>query len=264
MECNMTCTQALLSLLLISPCTDGGGQSIDQTKNPIVDQPIATALAHPQRLEGDLARDPLRKPDQVLAFFEIEPGMKMFDLFSGGGYYTEILSRLTGPSGSVLSHNNLAYLNFAKHEIAIRYVDNRLSNVTHLITEADALELPDASFDAVLAILTWHDFYYSHSPGWPEVDESQLVSNLCKAMKPGAVLGIIDHVAEAGSNAEQTGQELHRVDPQHIKDDLAGSCFEWVAEAHFLRNSADQYDKSVMDPAVRGKTDQVILKYRRT
>ncbi len=260
----MTCTQALLSLLLISPCSDGGGQAINQAGNPIGNEAITAALAHPQRLEGDLARDPLRKPEEVLAFFEIKPGMRVLDLFSGGGYYTEILSRITNPGGSVVSHNNTAYLDYAKDEIASRYADNRLSNVTHLVTEADSLELSDASFDAVLAILTWHDFYYSHSPGWPEVNESQLVTKLCKAMKPGAVLGIIDHVAEAGSIAQQTGQELHRVDPQHIKDDLAASCFEWVAEANFLRNPADQYDKSVMDPTVRGKTDQVIFKYRRT
>ncbi len=259
----MTCTQALLSLLLISPCTNGGGQAIEQAIHPIVDEAIAAALDNPQRLKGDSARDPLRKPDQVLAFFEIKPGMRVLDLFSGGGYYTEILSNITGPNGSVVSHNNLAYIDYAKDEIASRYANDRLPNVTQLIIEADALQLHDASFDAVLAILTWHDFYYGHETGWPEVNESLLVSKLCKAMKPGAVLGIIDHVAEAGSNAQQTGEELHRVDPEHIKNDLEGSCFEWVAEAHFLRNPADEHNKSAMDPSVRGVTDQVIFKYRR-
>ncbi len=253
----MTCTQALLSLLLISPCTDVGGQAIDQA--------IAAALDHPERTAADRARDPLRKPEQVLAFFEIKPGMRVLDLFSGGGYYTEILSRTTGSGGSVTSHNNPAYLDYAKDELVARFADARLPNVVRLVSEADALQLPDASFDAVLAILTWHDFYYhDDSFNWPDVNESLLVSKLCKAMKPGAVLGIIDHVAEAGADARQTGQQLHRVDPQRIKDNLAGSCFEWVAEAQFLRNPDDQYNKSVMDPAVRGMTDQVIFMYRRT
>ena len=81
----MTCTQALLTLLLISPCSDGGGT---------FDAAMAEALASPERTEADRLRDPMRKPDQVLAFFEITPRMSVLDLFSGGGYYSEILSRL--------------------------------------------------------------------------------------------------------------------------------------------------------------------------
>ena len=252
----MTCTQALLSLLLISPCNDGGSPSMDIA--------IAEALASPQRIEADRARDPLRKPDQVLTFFEIKPGMRVLDLFSGGGYYTEILSRVVGANGSVVSHNNQAYVNFVTDEITARYADNRLPNVEQIIIEADDLQLPDSNFDATLAILTWHDFYYGDaSIGWPAVDELGLVSKLCKAMKPGAVLGIIDHVAEAGADPAKAGEDLHRVDPQRIKDDLAGSCFEMEAEALFLRNPQDQLSKVAMDPAVRGKTDRAILKYRR-
>src|SRR5688572_17347690 len=110
MESSMTCTQALLSLLLITPCTDGG--------TPAMDVAIAEALADPQRIAADRSRDPLRKPDQVLAFFEIKPGMRVLDLFSGGGYYTEILSRVVGPTGSVVAQNNQAYLDYMKDEIA--------------------------------------------------------------------------------------------------------------------------------------------------
>jgi predicted methyltransferase len=254
----MTCIQALLSLLLISPCTDGGGGSLDVV--------IAEALASPERLAEDRSRDPLRKPDQVLAFFEIKPGMRVLDLFSGGGYYTEILNYLVGPTGSVISQNNQAYLDYLKDENTARYKDDRLHNVERLIVEADDLNLPDASIDATLAILTWHDFYYGGdgAGGWPAVDESALVDKLCKAMKPGAVLGIIDHVAPAGSDPAVSGEELHRVDPERIKADLSSSCFVLQGEAQFLRNPADPLDLVVMDPAIRGKSDRVVLKYRRS
>jgi predicted methyltransferase len=252
----MTCTQALLSLLLIAPCNDSGSPSMNIA--------IAEALANPQRMEADRARDPLRKPDQVLAFFEIKPGMRVLDLFAGGGYYTEILSRVVGANGSVVSHNNQAYVDFVTDEISARYADNRLPNVEQVIVEADDLQLPGSSFDATLAILTWHDFYYGDEKfNWADVDESKLVSKLCNSMKPGAVLGIIDHVAEAGADPESSGEDLHRVDPQRIKDDLAGSCFELEAEAPFLHNPEDQLKKAAMDPAVHGKTDRVIFKYRR-
>lgn len=117
----MTCTQALLSLLLITPCTDGGSTAMNVA--------VAEALASPQRTEADRSRDPLRKPDRVLEFFEIKPGMRVLDLFAGGGYYSEILSRVVGPLGEVVSHNNQAYLDFVQDEVAARFADDRLPNV---------------------------------------------------------------------------------------------------------------------------------------
>lgn len=252
----MTCTQALLSLLLITPCTDGGSTAMNVA--------VAEALASPQRTEADRSRDPLRKPDRVLEFFEIKPGMRVLDLFAGGGYYSEILSRVVGPLGEVVSHNNQAYLDFVQDEVAARFADDRLPNVQRLAVEANDFQLQENHFDATLAILTWHDFYYGdESINWPDVDESKLVNTLCKAMKPGAVLGIIDHVASAGADARTAGHELHRVDPQRIRDDLANSCFMLEDEASFLRNPQDPLDIVAMDPSVRGKTDRVIYKYRR-
>jgi predicted methyltransferase len=252
----MTCTQALLSLFLFSPCNDGGGPSIDLA--------IAEALASPARLESDRARDALRRPDQVLAFFGIGPGMKVLDLFSGGGYYTEIVSRVVGPEGQVVAHNNAAYLAFAAEELASRYADQRLGNVERLTAEAADLKLPEASFDAALAILTWHDFYYVDADnGWPPIDEPSLTGRLCAALKPGAVLGVIDHVAVAGADVRESSQNLHRIDPERIKADLADSCFEFEGEINVLRNPADDYGKPMFDPAVRGRTDRVVYRFRR-
>jgi len=252
----MTCTQAVLSLLLFTPCSDGGGPSMDLV--------IAEALASPVRLESDRARDALRRPDQVLAFFEIGPGMKVLDLFSGGGYYTEILSGVVGAEGQVISHNNEAYLSFVGKELEQRFADGHLGNVTRLIAEADELELPAASLDAALAILTWHDFYYDDPENnWPAIDEKALTNKLCAALKPGAVLGIIDHVATAGSDARESGEKLHRVDPERIKADMKDSCFEFEAELNALRNPQDDYGKTVFDPSVRGKTDRVVYRFRK-
>ena len=252
----MTCTQAILSLLLISPCSDEGG--------PAMDLAIAEALANPARPESDRVKDALRRPDQVLAFFEISPGMTVLDLFSGGGYYTEILSGTVGPDGRVVAHNNTAYINYAASEIEPRFSDGHLANVDRVTMEASELTFAPASFDAALLILTWHDFYYvDPENGWPAVDEPALTSVLCEAMKPGAVLGVVDHVAAEGSDVRETAQNLHRIDPARIKADLADSCFEFVAEANFLRTSTDDYSKPMFDPEVRGKTDRVVYKFRR-
>ena len=251
----MGCAQAVLALFLLTPCEEGGGT---------LDLAIAESLAAPERIEADRQRDPLRRPDEVLAFFEIRPGMTVLDLFSGSGYYTEIVSRVVGHEGKVVAHNNQAYIDYEKDKLETRYANGRLKNVERITAEADGLDLPADTFDAALAILTWHDFYYADLPNnWPAVDRALLVRNLCSALKPGAVLGIADHVAAEGSDPAVSGKDLHRVDPKWIRDDLEGSCFDYEGELTVLRNPNDPLEKPMYAEGVRGRTDRVVYKFRR-
>jgi predicted methyltransferase len=252
----MDCTQIIVSLFLLAPCDNGGGDAIDLA--------IAESLASPDRVESDRGSDPLRRPDLVLSFFDIKPGMTVLDLFSGGGYYTEIVSRIVGEHGKVVAHNNDAYLASAKDTLSERYAEGRLTNVDRVTSEADSLSLPEATFDAVLAMLTWHDFYYLDAENsWPAIDTPMLVSKLCTALKSGAVLGISDHVAPTGSDPRKSGQELHRIDPDRIKADLTGTCFEFEGEISVLRNPGDGHSNSAFSQGIRGRTDRVVYKFRR-
>lgn len=250
----MTFLQAILGLVLLSP-GDGGGSTPDQY--------IQQALESPNRLEADLEKDANRHPEKVLEFFGFKPGMDVLDLFSGGGYYTTIVSSLVGKEGSVTAHNNPAYIAFVDDELKQRYAEGKPANVVDLISEANELEFAQGKFDAALAILTWHDFYYIDlENNWPKIDAAGMVENLCHALKPGAVLGVVDHVAAPGGDVWETAQTLHRIDPARIKSDLEGSCFEFEAEAEFLRNTSDDYNLPMFDQKVRGKTDRVVYRYR--
>lgn len=99
------------------------------------------ALAAPERSDADRERDATSKPAEVLAFFGVETGMRVADLFAGGGYYSEILSRVVGPTGHVTAHNNGPYAQFAGDEPADRLASDRLSNVDYIVTEADDLRV---------------------------------------------------------------------------------------------------------------------------
>ncbi len=252
----MDCTSALLTLFLLAPCGEQSGESIDLA--------IADSLAGAERTPSDLKHDTFRRPDLVLSFFEIKPGMAVLDLFSGGGYYTEIISRVVGNDGKVVAHNNAAYLAYASDDLEGRYAENRLPNVEQVTAEADQLVLPENTFDAAVAMLTWHDLYYmDEENGWPAIDETALVGKLCKALKPGAVLGITDHVAATGSDPDETAQALHRIDPQHIRDGLSGSCFVYEGEIEVLRNPQDDIGQPMFAQGIRGRTDRIVYKFRR-
>src|SRR6478752_1700008 len=76
--------------------------------------PIEKAIADPARTADDRARDALDKPGEVLAFAGVKPGMVVADIFSAGGYYTELLADIVGSNGKVLAINNMSYAAFAK------------------------------------------------------------------------------------------------------------------------------------------------------
>lgn len=224
---------------------------------------ISRAIDNPRRRPADRERDQRRKTDRVLAFFRIQPGMTVLDLYSRGGYYTELLSYLVGSSGRVVVHNNTLYQRLPGAEIEEPYADGRLPNVERVISENNELELPPNTFDAVLMILAYHDVYYVNEDlGRTGIDGPAMLAEIYASMRPGAVLGIVDHAAEKGAPAS-TGGTLQRLDPDLIKRDMVTAGFLFDGESDILRNFTDDRTKPVFDVSIRGRSDRAVLRFRK-
>jgi predicted methyltransferase len=221
------------------------------------------AVANPQRTDADRGRDAGRRPAAVLEFFGIEPGMQVLDMFSGGGYYSELLSYVVGPDGEVVSHTNSAYARFVGEETTIRYADNRLANVKILLAENNELDVPAEEFDAVMMVLAYHDIYYADPEnGWPKIDGPGLIAELYSSLKPGGIVAVVDHYAAAGSPRE-TGGSLHRIDPEIVIDEMQSAGFVLDGKSDVLRNMDDDHSLNMSDPKVRGKTDRFVFRFRK-
>lgn len=228
-----------------------------------VEQAVLAALANPARPAADRVRDRPRRSAAVLTFFRIAPGMHVLDLWSGGGYYTELLSYVVGASGRVVSHNNTPYLDSAQDDLAVRFTPGRLPNVERLMAENNQLALPAGRFDAVLMTNVYHDIYFvDEQAGWPRVDGPKLLAEVFRSLKPGGVLGVTDHAAVPGS-PPGTGGTLHRIDPGLLKREITAAGFVLEAESDVLVNPEDDRTKSAFDPSVQGRTDQVVLRFRK-
>ena len=251
-----------LALMLTACGPESPHTVVDEHESHSADGAIyADAVTNPARNDADRERDAGRKPAQVLDFMRIEPGMTILDLFSGGGYYSEILSYVVGENGSVVSHSNEAYLTFVGDEFNARHADGRLPNVEVLMAENNELELSADQFDAILLILAYHDiFYVAPQQGWPKIDGEKLLAELFKGLKPGGIVGIVDHFAEAGAPRE-TGGTVHRIDPGIVIADMQAAGFTLDAKSDVLRNMNDDYSKIVFDPELRGKTDRFVLRF---
>ena len=251
-------TITIIALLgLLAGC---GDSEVPVENNSLV---YEQAAANEGRTEADRARDAGRKPAEVLEFFAIQPGMTVLDMYSGGGYYTEMLSHIVGPEGSVIAHSNQAYAGFVGEEATNRYANNRLGNVEILMAENNELALPNASFDAIMMVLAYHDIYYvDPDNGWPEIDGPRFVETLYNGLRPGGILAVVDHSAAPGSPSE-TGNTLHRIDPDIVTAELEAAGFVLEAKSDVLRNMDDDHSVNMGAPEVRGKTDRFVFRFRK-
>ena len=86
-------TASLFAAALVASC------STSSTPN------YTDILVNQNRPEAERALDAVRKPHEVMAFYDVKKGDKVADLLAARGYYTAILSDLVGMEGLVYSAN---------------------------------------------------------------------------------------------------------------------------------------------------------------
>src|SRR5689334_18726792 len=167
---------------------------------------MRAALAAPDRPAENKARDADRKPIESVQFFGIKTGDTVVDMVAAGGWFTEVLSAAVGPTGKVYSQNP-PFLVQADAEKALLA---RLGNAQAVHTQLAEAGIV-AKADAVITALNLHDVYngYQDQPGG-EAAAVGFLRSMYGALKPGGVLGVIDHVGVAG----QDNKALHRMLPQ--------------------------------------------------
>lgn len=251
-------------LAIVTVVLVGAAGPARASSEPDASVAIDSALASPDRPEADRTQDERRKAHEFLEFAGIEPGMRVLDAFAASGYYTELLSRIVGPEGEVIAYNNPAYAKFAAKGIEARYAGNRLPNVQQVTAEVDELALPPRSLDAAIFVMSFHDMYWRPADGsWARTDPMQMLRKLHAAMKVGGVVIVQDHVAAPGGDTAEVVDKLHRIDPEVVRRDFKAAGFALEAESPMFVHAEDDHTKGVFDPAIRGRTDQFLFKFRR-
>ena len=224
---------------------------------------IAAAVAAPTRTPDNVKLDEGRKPAEVLSFFGLRRGMRVIDMFGANQYWAEIMAPLVGPRGRITVWQPTQFLNDDRRKTFAAFA-KRQKNVTLISSPFEAPNLPANAYDFMIMNLDYHDVYWEN----PErkivrMDPDAWLKTLYAAMKPGAIVGVIDHVALPNSDTRATVQKLHRIDPEVVKADFTRAGFELIGVRNFLRNPADDHSLIVFDPKVRGKTDRFVYRFRK-
>ncbi len=220
---------------------------------------ITAALADKARPEADVKRDAARHPGEILAFAGVKPGDKAADLIMGGGYFTAILSPAVGPTGKVYAYQPAEFIAFrAAYGDEQKTVVTGRANAVALTGPLSAAGLPDG-LDLVLTVQNYHDL---HLKPFPAGTAASVNAQVFKALKPGGVYLVVDHAAAAGAPLT-VADTLHRIDPAIVKQEVTAAGFKFEGESPILKDSADDHSVNVFAPAIRGKTDQFVYKFRK-
>lgn len=91
----------LLALSATAPAAPAKPKAAATTERVTVNPALAAAAADPRRA-ADRARDQWRKPAETLAFFGVEPDMKVGEYAPGGEWYSRMLGLYLGPKGKLV------------------------------------------------------------------------------------------------------------------------------------------------------------------
>jgi predicted methyltransferase len=246
--------------LALAGCTSGAEEPAPEpTEEAVSLDALQAAVANPSRPEKARALDESRKPAEVLAFLGLKPGDAAADVISGGGYWAEIMAGALGEGGSVTA---LEPEQISDDE-QWAALTTRAPGVKLEKYPWEKLDAGSDRFDFALLNLIYHDMYWqSDEFGIPESDPQVFVAALYKAMKPGGIVGVIDHVGNAG-DTRKTVDDYHRIAPDVVKADFEAAGFILEDESDLLRNPQDDHESSVFDEAIRGKTDRFVYRFRK-
>ena len=203
--------------------------------------------------------DPSMKRAEVLAFMGVKPGDQVADVVAGR--FARALSAAVGPKGKVyaVEPDEVTKLHpeAMKGMEAIKATPEG-KNLEVITGPINAVALPKG-LSAVFIRQNYHDLYDKFMG---PADVPAFNKKVFAALKPGGVYVILDHSAVKGSGLGAT-ESLHRIDEDRVVKDVTAAGFKLDGRSDILANPADPRDKMVFNPAIRGKTDQFLLRFRK-
>lgn len=252
--------QARLRIMLLAAAALVGAAACATPARPAAPIPTAQAMTDPRRPPEDVALDAQRRGDAILDISGIQPGWKVADIMQGAGYFTRLFVAKVGPTGKVYAWSPDEFMK-AKPALYGDSLDIlQRAYPTQIITMRSAFDdlvFPE-KLDLIFTSQNYHDLHMSIFPAGLAAEMNRKVYD---SLKPGGVYLVVDHVANPDTvNAPNT---VHRIDPAVLRKEIEAAGFKFDGESQALRKPADDHKLMVMNPAIRGKTDQIIYRFRK-
>jgi predicted methyltransferase len=274
----MTQLKSLKSLLLaatlgLTAFTSANLYAHD-THSHAANKALEKAVAGEHRSAKNKARDKYRNPVETLTFFGFSPEMTVVEITPGGGWYTEILApalkgkgKLYGAHYPDTGEDN--YYSKSRQRLEKKLASNVVFSevvLTDFVPRKQSELAPQGSADLVLTFRNLHN--------WRAEGVEQVFKDAFNALKPGGVLGVVEHRLPAGVAPEKAKGYVS--ESETIKQAKAAG-FRFAAASEINANPKDmaQHPKGVwtLPPVLRlgdedkakylaiGESDRMTLKF---
>ena len=207
------------------------------------DQSALAALAYGEhRSEANVARNVYRHPVETLSFFGVQPDMTVIEISPGGGWYQEILGPYLAKEGKYVAasydmdvEDQREYRTRQHQAMLERFETHRnVYNKPGIVTfdPPNTVDLgPDGSADMVVTFRNTH--------GWVNngVQEDAFKA-FYDVLKPGGVLGFVQHRAPHGGNPE------HWAKLGYVPQDAV---IAWAEAAGFTLDASSEVNGNAAD-----------------
>ncbi len=277
MNARIALVAAALALAACTAHTESARTSAEPAQP---DAKLLEAVAGEHRALENRTRDRYRHPAETLAFFGIRADMAVVEISPGGGWYTEILAPYLKDEGKLYAAHFPAdsereyFRNSRKKFDAMLAANPEVYGKVEVTDFAPpkALDIaPAGSADMVLTFRNVHNWMSAGSAG-------EVFRAFHTALKPGGILGVVEHRAPAGAPedataptgyvseaqvirlAEQAGFELVdrseiNANPNDTKDHPRGV---WTLPPSFALKDVDREKYAAI-----GESDRMTLKFRK-
>jgi len=164
------------------------------------------AVAGTHRDPANVARDPFRHPTEVLEFFGLQGDMTVVEVWPGAGWWTEILAPVLRDDGTYIAAGFVTEgADVPQYRKAlVKALQDKIAASPDLYDQAVVTELgtpnhteiaPRGTADLVLTFRNVHNWLAAG-------DAPQMFQAFHDVLRPGGVLGVVEHRAPAGTGVE--------------------------------------------------------------
>jgi predicted methyltransferase len=226
---------AVAVALLVAACT------ATSSRQTTMDA-LSAILAGDQRTAEERARDVYRHPKETLLFFGIRPEMSVLEVWPEPGWYTQVIAPLLREKGRYYAaliapeptdkHITQRLEDYRAMLAARADLYDRVSVVSFPADGGDAV--PPASVDMIVTFRNIHN--------WMARDAApQAFATMYKALKPGGVLGVVEHRGNPASPQDPHAKSGY-VNEEFAIHLIEAAGFRLVAKSEVNANPKDTKD----------------------
>jgi predicted methyltransferase len=229
--------------LLLAGTTPAASDELDAVTRAALD----AALGGEHRSPENKARDAYRHPKETLAFFGFRSNMTVVEVWPGGGWYTEVLAPVLKDRGKLYAAQYGVNPPFSYQREYFGEFMRKMGSTPDLYRKVTVTALdfpyelrivPAGSADLVVTFRNVHNWA---AEGYGE-DATRLgYRAMFDALKPGGVLGIVDH-RWPDPKTEDPAAANGYISEQRVIADAEKAGFRFVARSEINSNPRDTHD----------------------